>query len=145
LRAALETLRAALDCAAGEIARAEVRTAEARVLADLRKTGPGLRAAHEARALARKLARPELLARTHLESARLHRLAGEPDEARAALRAARVLFARLGADRRAPRTLPLQALWCAAREADGPLAPTGSTAGRVEEAAPPGPPLRTLS
>ncbi len=144
LRAALEALRAALACTAGEIARAEVRTAEARVLADLRKTGPGLRAAHEARALARRLARPELLARTHLEAARLHRLAGEADETRAALRAARVLFGRLGADRRAPRALPLQALWSAARESDGPLAAT-APAGRTEEAAPPGPPLRRLS
>ena len=142
-RAALHALHAALGRGAGEIERAEVRIAEARVLADLRRTGPGLRAAHEARTLARRLGRPELLARTHAEAARLHRLAGEADDARAALRAARVLLGRLGADRRAPRALPLQALWAAGREADEPTRGDGSN--ESKGGAPPGPPLTTLS
>ncbi len=117
-RAALHALRAALQRGADEVTRAEALIVEARVLADLRRAGPGLRAAHEARTLARRLGRPEMLARTHFEAARLHKLAAEADDARAALRAARVLLGRLGTDRRAPRALPLQALWAAARTAD---------------------------
>jgi transcriptional regulator with XRE-family HTH domain len=142
-RAALHALHGALGRGTDDVHRAEVRIAEARVLADLHRTGPGLRAAHEARTLARRLGRPELLARTHAEAARLHRLAGEADESRAALRAARVLLGRLGADRRAPQALPLQALWAAGREADGP--PLGAGPNDGKEGAPPGPPLRTLS
>jgi transcriptional regulator with XRE-family HTH domain len=142
-RAALHALHAALGRGTDELHRAEVRIAEARVLADLHRTGPGLRAAHEARTLARRLGRPELLARTHAEAARLHRLAGEADESRAALRAARVLLGRLGADRRAPQALPLQALWAAGREADGRPLGDGSRDG--EDEAPPGPPVTTLS
>ena len=142
-RAALHALHAAIGRGPAGVDRAEIRIAEARVLADLRRTGPGLRAAHEARALSRRLGQPELLARTHLEAARLHRLAGEADEAGAALRAARVLLGRLGADRRAPRALPLQALWAAGRQADG--RPVGDGSREGEDAAPPGPPVTTLS
>ena len=142
-RAALHALHGALGRAAGGVSRAEIRIAEARVLGDLRRTGPGLRAAHEARTLARRLGRPELLARSHVEAARLHRLAGETGEAGAALRAARVLLGRLGADRRAPRALPLQALWAAGREADERT--RGDDANAGEGGAPPGPPLTTLS
>ncbi|MCU0229916.1 MAG: helix-turn-helix domain-containing protein [Acidobacteria bacterium] len=144
-RAALAALRAAAERNPGEVPRAEIKTAEARALADLRKTGPGLRAAHEARAVARRLARPELLARVHLDAARLHRLAGEADESRAALRAARILLGRLGADRRAPRGLPMQALWLAAREADGPSVAVPAIDEDENGAAPPGPPLKTLN
>lgn len=142
-RAALHALHAVVRRETGEIQRAEARIAEARILADLRRIGPGLRAAHEARTLARRLARPELLARTHGEAARLHRLAGEADEARAALRAARVLLGRAGADRRAPRALPLQSMWAAGRGADeGPL---GDGSNDPAGGAPTGPPLTTLS
>ena len=78
----------------------------------------------------------------HAEMARLSRIAGEPEEARAATRAAKILLARHGADRNAPRLLPLQALYAAARLLDGE---DGSETGSREEAAPPGPDVTKLS
>lgn len=141
-REAMRALRVALDRQEGDLLKGEALILEARVSADLRRLGPGLRAGHEARAIARRLSRPELLVRAHAEMARLSRIAGEPEEARAATRAAKILLARHGADRSAPRLLPLQALYAAARLLDGE---DGSETVSREEAAPPGPDVTTLS
>lgn len=141
-RDALQTVRRALDQRPGELLRGEALVLEARICADLRRLGPGLRAAHEARAIARRISRPELLVRAHIETARLSRLAGEPEEARTATRAAKILLARHGADRRASRCLPLQALYAAAGRLDRE---GGGETGGETEGAPTGPGITTLS
>jgi hypothetical protein len=89
----------------------EARLALARAAGDARRPAQGLAAIERALALARETVLPDLLAACHREGERLFKLGGDHDAARHALRSARAIWRRHAADRSAPRSLPLHALF----------------------------------
>ncbi|MBP7147980.1 MAG: helix-turn-helix transcriptional regulator [Acidobacteria bacterium] len=110
-RAALQAAEKAAAVPLDGAGAVEAQLALARAHGDLRRARAGLAALNRARPAARRLGCPDLLARCHLEAARLWTLAGDRDAARGAARAARAIRGRCGADRGPATTLPLHGLF----------------------------------
>ncbi len=122
-KAALAAAETACHEASSPIVRADLLRIHARALGALRRPQAGLRLLSKARALARKNQQTDLLIGVHLEAERLSIRAGQRGEARAFRRAARALLSRTGADRKAPRELPLHGLLAAFGEGTEPQTP----------------------
>ncbi len=125
-RTAITLLERALSETSAPLLRAELERMLARLFGDLRRPAHGLKHLARARAAARQLGVPDLLIAVHLESKRLHEQNGDDAAAGSAGRAARALRLRYGADKGAPRHLPLHGLIAALAV---PAAQKGTAAG----------------
>ncbi len=110
VKAAVSTAENAVAEVEARIVKADLLRIHARCLGTLRRPAAGLRLLDRARALAKGPKQPDLLASIHLEKEKLWILAGDRGAARSARRAAAALLRRSGADRNAPRALPLHGL-----------------------------------
>jgi hypothetical protein len=111
---AMQTITPLLDHSVEPLARTEALLLQAQLLSDTKPPRTALAAIDAARAAARQLAHPALLARCHDAAAAMLRLVGEEREARDAERAALALRRRCQADPAFDPHWPLLAVHAAA-------------------------------